>query len=338
MRQDKRYQVFVSSTYEDLKDERQAAVEAILQAGHIPAGMELFAAENRKQYDVIRRWIDESDVFLLILGGRYGSIEPESGLSYVEAEFDYACERDKLCFSVVLSDEGKRAKVEKANLAAIEQTHEEAYRAFRKKVTSRLCSFFATPQEVKLAVLQKLAQVAARANEALTGGLANTVWESRWEEADGAHPGRYVELFTFTKHVGNEVAGYVESRDFPGMRWTIEGDYYRNFLRLFWTPANDATDKLAFDYGVYFFELNGTGDASRVGWAVGYNSENSNVRVDRHDLRLVRRQVRKRPASKQKSKTRVSAVKPAKRSVGPAERPTKQKRRNTGRPTRGRRK
>ena len=62
----KKLQVFVSSTYEDLKEERQAAVEAILSAGHIPAGMELFAAGNESQMEVIRNWIDESEVFLLI--------------------------------------------------------------------------------------------------------------------------------------------------------------------------------------------------------------------------------------------------------------------------------
>ena len=70
----KKLQVFVSSTYSDLRDERQAAVEAILTAGHIPAGMELFAAGDQSQMEVIKRWIDESDVFLLILGGRYGSM------------------------------------------------------------------------------------------------------------------------------------------------------------------------------------------------------------------------------------------------------------------------
>jgi hypothetical protein len=69
----KKLQVFVSSTYTDLREERQAAVQAILSAGHIPAGMELFAAGDQSQMVVIRRWIDESDVFLLILGGRSGA-------------------------------------------------------------------------------------------------------------------------------------------------------------------------------------------------------------------------------------------------------------------------
>ena len=59
----KKLQVFVSSTYQDLKAERQAAVEAILSAGHIPAGMELFAAGDKSQMEYIKQWINESDVF-----------------------------------------------------------------------------------------------------------------------------------------------------------------------------------------------------------------------------------------------------------------------------------
>lgn len=65
----KKLQVFISSTYTDMRAERQAAVEAILRAGHIPAGMELFAAGDESQLETICRWIDDSDVFMLILGG-----------------------------------------------------------------------------------------------------------------------------------------------------------------------------------------------------------------------------------------------------------------------------
>jgi hypothetical protein len=68
----RKLQVFVSSTFTDMLLERQAAVDAILRAGHIPAGMELFAAGDESQLETIRRWIDDSDVFMLILGGRYG--------------------------------------------------------------------------------------------------------------------------------------------------------------------------------------------------------------------------------------------------------------------------
>jgi|ERR1041385_546458 hypothetical protein len=100
-----RLQVFVSSTFTDLREERQAAVEAILSAGHIPAGMELFAAGNESQMEAIRQWIDESDVFLLILGGRYGSIEPKSGKSYIHLEYEHALSKGKPLFACVIADE-----------------------------------------------------------------------------------------------------------------------------------------------------------------------------------------------------------------------------------------
>lgn len=75
----KKLQVFVSSTWTDMILERQAAVEAILEAGHIPAGMELFSADNKKQFEVIKKWIRDSDVFILILGGDMEAGRTESG-------------------------------------------------------------------------------------------------------------------------------------------------------------------------------------------------------------------------------------------------------------------
>lgn len=44
---DKKLQIFVSSTYTDLKEERQAAVEAILSSGNIPAEREIFKVLER---------------------------------------------------------------------------------------------------------------------------------------------------------------------------------------------------------------------------------------------------------------------------------------------------
>ena len=63
----KKLQIFVSSTFTDLLVERQAAVQAILRAGNIPAGMELFSAGNKSQLETIKKWIEESDIYVLIL-------------------------------------------------------------------------------------------------------------------------------------------------------------------------------------------------------------------------------------------------------------------------------
>lgn len=86
---DKRYQVFVSSTYADLKDERQRVVQTLMEMDCIPAGMELFPAADEEQWQFIRRVIDDCDYYILIIGGRYGSLT-EDGISYTEKEYDYA--------------------------------------------------------------------------------------------------------------------------------------------------------------------------------------------------------------------------------------------------------
>ena len=51
---DKRYQIFVSSTFTDLKQERQAVLTAILELDHMPAGMELFPGWGRVPWHLIK--------------------------------------------------------------------------------------------------------------------------------------------------------------------------------------------------------------------------------------------------------------------------------------------
>jgi hypothetical protein len=91
---DKRYQVFISSTFIDLLDERQAVLKAILELDHMPAGMELFPATDDTAWQLIRDVIDGSDYYVLIVGGRYGSLD-EAGLSYTEKEYDYSVSTKK---------------------------------------------------------------------------------------------------------------------------------------------------------------------------------------------------------------------------------------------------
>lgn len=90
---DKKYQVFISSTYTDLKRERQKVCDAILTLYQIPIGMEMFSAADEEQWEIIQSHIDDSDFYVLILGNRYGSVIEEgvdAGISYTEKEFNYA--------------------------------------------------------------------------------------------------------------------------------------------------------------------------------------------------------------------------------------------------------
>jgi len=152
----KKLQVFISSTYEDLKEERQAAVESVLNAGHIPAGMELFKSDDKSQKEIIKRWIDESDVYMLILGGRYGSIDGETGLSYTHWEYDYAGQTGKPRFAVVISDEYLEEKVKQLGISAMERNNPILYEDFKNDVLSKICKFFSDLKDIKITVLESL--------------------------------------------------------------------------------------------------------------------------------------------------------------------------------------
>ncbi|MED4676791.1 DUF4062 domain-containing protein [Bacillus nitratireducens] len=155
----KKLQIFISSTYIDLKDERQAAVEAILDAGHIPAGMELFKAGNEDQLKTIKRWIDESDVYLLILGGRYGSVEPESGKSYTHLEYEYALEKGMPVFATVLSEPWLYNKAAQAGADNVfEQREQDKYKQFKEFVHTKVIRRVEDLKDIKLSIHTTLSE------------------------------------------------------------------------------------------------------------------------------------------------------------------------------------
>jgi hypothetical protein len=89
---DKVYQVFISSTFSDLEDERRQVSNTLAKAGYLVAGMELFPASDQQQLDFIKRVIDRSDYYVVIIGARYGSLADDK-LSFTEHEFEYARSR-----------------------------------------------------------------------------------------------------------------------------------------------------------------------------------------------------------------------------------------------------
>jgi hypothetical protein len=92
---EKRYQVFVSSTYLDLVKERQKITEALYEADRIPIGMEMFPSTSESSMALIERLIKQSDFYILVIGSRYGSMYRNRGISYTEHEFELAKKHKK---------------------------------------------------------------------------------------------------------------------------------------------------------------------------------------------------------------------------------------------------
>jgi hypothetical protein len=151
---DKRYQVFVSSTYMDLIEERQEVMQALLETDCIPAGMELFPASSDTQWDYITRVIDECDYYILILAGRYGSLSPD-GISYTEKEYRYALEKGKPVIAFLHKEPEKIAS------GRSESTDEGKQKlvVFRKFAQEKLCRFYSSPQELGAVVSRSISQL-----------------------------------------------------------------------------------------------------------------------------------------------------------------------------------
>ncbi|MCK1402334.1 DUF4062 domain-containing protein [Bradyrhizobium sp. 4] len=150
---DRIFQVFVSSTFEDLKDERSQVSNALAKAGYIAAGMELFPASDQQQLEFIQRIINRSDYYVVLVGARYGSLA-DNGRSFTENEFDFARSKgipvlaflpaapESIPFGKVETDPDKREKLE----------------AFKAKLkTGRLVEHWSTVDDLCLKVVTAVA-------------------------------------------------------------------------------------------------------------------------------------------------------------------------------------
>jgi len=126
---DKRYQVFVSSTFEDLQDERREVMQALLSLDCIPTGMELFPAADEESWELIKRFIAGCDYYIVIVGGRYGSKAP-TGKSYTEMEYDYAVEAGLPVLAFLHKEPG----IIPANKTESTEEGRTALKAFREKI------------------------------------------------------------------------------------------------------------------------------------------------------------------------------------------------------------
>lgn len=152
MSNQKKYQVFISSTFRDLTEERQDAIRNVLDLGHIPAGMELFPASDTEQLSYIKKVIDECDYYLLLMGGRYGSLDSD-GISFTEREYDYAVEAGKTVLAFVHGDTSQISLAKSDTSPRLQQGLAE----FRAKVmTGRLVREWTTRENLEPLVLKAL--------------------------------------------------------------------------------------------------------------------------------------------------------------------------------------
>ena len=138
-----KYQVFISSTYEDLKDERDQVIAAVLEMGHIPVGMEMFSAADNEQWQIIARHIEESDYYAVIVAHRVGSLT-DGGISYTRKEYEYAVAKGIPALGFVINE---KARWPADRIDASDSTT-TALKEFKTLVQAKPVSFWSSAEEL----------------------------------------------------------------------------------------------------------------------------------------------------------------------------------------------
>jgi Domain of unknown function (DUF4062) len=137
------YKVFVSSTFRDLCEERAEVQKALLKLNCLPVGMELFPAADDDTWDFIKDQINDSDYYVALVAGRYGSLA-QDGISFTEKEYDYAREREIPSIGFVHADRAKIPSGQTENDPEIVKKLD----AFINKIKKRPVREFMTPHQL----------------------------------------------------------------------------------------------------------------------------------------------------------------------------------------------
>lgn len=178
--------------------------------------MEAFPAADATPWDLIKTIIAESDYYVLIVGGKYGSTGPD-GISYTEMEFNFAEELKKPILAFVHSepDQIPAGKIE------LEPEARRRLHSFRELVSQRICKSWTNKENLKAAVL--LAMVHAIRTKPAFGwvrneGLENQELLRRLASLQERFDAQQAELLSLRVSAGFSI----DTRRFRGLESQIE--------------------------------------------------------------------------------------------------------------------
>lgn len=158
---EKKLKVFISSTYEDMQMERDIAFQALLKNGNIVGGMEFFTGDNIEKFEVIKTDINDSDIFILILGGRYGTICKETNKSFIHMEYEYAKSIGIPTGVIIISDKLLMQKKQQAYSEGKTYYDEGSvkYDQFCENVSSKMVSYYSNDNDLSLNIITTISKM-----------------------------------------------------------------------------------------------------------------------------------------------------------------------------------
>jgi hypothetical protein len=129
-------------------------MQALLELDCIPSGMELFPAADEDQWTLIKGVIDDCDYYIVVIGGRYGSIGP-NGKSYTQMEYEYAVAQGKPAIAFLHKDPGSIP----ANKCEENQDGREKLEAFRLLAQQKMCKYWSSAADLGSVVSRSLVKL-----------------------------------------------------------------------------------------------------------------------------------------------------------------------------------
>jgi len=148
--------IYISSTFEDLIDHREAVYKTLRQWGHDAIAMEDYVASDDRPLDKCLKDVSDSDVYIGLFAWRYGYIPPDQKKSITALEYDCARKNKKPCLIFILDEEAdwKRKFMDKPD-TNIENLRQELQ-------NNHMVEFFTTIEDLKTCVLKSLKNIPSK--------------------------------------------------------------------------------------------------------------------------------------------------------------------------------
>ena len=186
--------VFLSSTFLDLVEARQAVLEALNRKRTSALAMEYFLASPGTPLETALQNLRNSDVMILVIGFKAGTLLPDgSGYTYTSAEFDELLNLGKE--ALVFIKQKKRGRQRPAAWINEEEYPErrQALDDFKGRASQKFTpDYFTTPDKLALAVILALDQWEARGRPG-----ARKTFSSIAEYFAGKNPAGHFQLLDF---------------------------------------------------------------------------------------------------------------------------------------------
>lgn len=149
------FRVFISSTFTDMRQYRDAISSALNKADCIPYGMERFGAAAIPPLEVCFEELEKAQIYICALGMKYGSIDAATGKSYTHLEYEKARELGKPILAFLIDEDNVKVSIRDIDrgepgekLAEFKKTIKES-----KEVT---CAFFDSPMALQETVYRSV--------------------------------------------------------------------------------------------------------------------------------------------------------------------------------------